>query len=337
MTDLDFDELDQAVNSAMGSAMDSADETKTTQPSPVTSTDSIEKPVRVVSSRTSTPVAKRSTGRFMDVVHPSSDMRPSSKPEVDNTPVQTEEASEPEKPAQTSDWPDPLDFQGFKMDEPEEPVQKVDVVEKSDDTDSSDAPLSSPFLSDAKVQKRPLGAFSAAPDKADAAVTPDKTSTPAFSLPAFKLPGELKMEDSNKDGTTSKEPKSDQPIPPEFQDDLLSVESDASLTENASDDISPDTVKDASIPSSEEKSDTSAEKTSTPAPMPSIVQQYKEKAASADQSSGAIYDTETYHKPIATLPKKKTGLLIVLWIIGLIILGGGIGAAMYFYVLPLLV
>ncbi len=88
-----------------------------------------------------TPAVRRSTGRFMDVVHPSSDMRSRVAERPTPQPVENrEEPSEEEAPSRHTDMPDPLDFQPTP-----EPA--------------ADAPLESPFLPDAKVEKKPLGAM----------------------------------------------------------------------------------------------------------------------------------------------------------------------------------
>lgn len=330
MSDLDFDELDQAVASAMGGDTPQAKPVvaeKSSTTVPVASSAPV-----IHAARVATPVAKRSAGRFMDVVHPSSDMRTTKSEPVEQKPVVAE------KPAPTNEWPDPLDFHGFTSEEPkkDEPAKVETVIEKVEEDENS--PLSSPFLSGTKPEKRPLGAFSPT----------GKSETPknAFELPAFNLPNTLKEEKSDDDDEKEiviETKKADQPLPAELQGDLLSVESDASLTETTSSELSPDTVKAPStvnevVAEEPEKNSffNKKEKTEVP-PVPSIVQQYKERAASVDQPSGAIYDTETYHKPMVTMPGKKTGLLVVLWILGLIIIGGGLGAAAYFFVLPLLV
>ncbi|HRQ86796.1 MAG TPA: hypothetical protein PLY16_01670, partial [Candidatus Saccharibacteria bacterium] len=58
--------------------------------------------------------------------------------------------------------------------------------------------------------------------------------------------------------------------------------------------------------------------------------------AATQGQTGGIYDTDSYHAPAKKASKKKTGLFITLWILGLIVVGGGVGAAVYFFVLPLL-
>ena len=58
--------------------------------------------------------------------------------------------------------------------------------------------------------------------------------------------------------------------------------------------------------------------------------------AATKSQTGGIYDTDSYHAPTKKKSKKKTGLFITLWVLGLIVLGSGIGAAVYFFVLPML-
>ena len=78
MKDLDFDELDRAVNSAINPQPAAPAEPVAEPPAPETEP-AVEPvteppaPTPVVSSPS--PAARRSSGRFMDVVHPSSDMR----------------------------------------------------------------------------------------------------------------------------------------------------------------------------------------------------------------------------------------------------------------------
>lgn len=95
MTDTDFDELDRAVNSVLGGAVSqektasepaiSRDETVSKSDevnSDTTSTQSEAQPPRASATAKAPFVAKRSSGRFMDVVHPSSDMKVKPTPVV---------------------------------------------------------------------------------------------------------------------------------------------------------------------------------------------------------------------------------------------------------------
>lgn len=84
MGDIDFEELDRAVSSALGGA------TKEEKPSPASDTlvgsarENIAEPQTddTTSTAKKTLVQKRTTGRFMDVVHPSSDMKNQNKPTI---------------------------------------------------------------------------------------------------------------------------------------------------------------------------------------------------------------------------------------------------------------
>ncbi|MDB5161744.1 MAG: hypothetical protein JWM52_252 [Candidatus Saccharibacteria bacterium] len=299
MQDIDFEELDRAVSSTMGPSDETPEEQRvkiSTQPPEI--------------KTVSTPAARRSSGRFMDVVHPSSDMRNSSSersaPRVSEPVPAREPEPAPERDTST-DWPDPLDFHGFTDEEPkkDEPTNEPESTEEPSDGETQ--PLESPFLTDAKVEKRPLGAFS------------DNEPTPTISDELAKA-----------EDTPTDEPE------------LLLEASDEPLLEATNE---PEERKEEDTGESEAPEVTEATVTETETPAPkediptgptSITQQYKEQPSTTSQPSGAIYDTEAYHQPLAYPAKKKSGGLVILWILGLIIIGGGIGAAVYFFVLPML-
>lgn len=273
MQDIDFDEIDRAVSSTM--------DPKTPKPEP--QSDEAPIPVSVTRSEPpapTPPAARRSSGRFMDVVHPSSDMR-SAVPER-STPRPPEPPKEAAPVINSSDIPDPLDFHGFKTEEP--------VVEAPKSEEPA-APLESPFLSDAKVEKRPLGAFSTEETPAPASeVAPEKPKEE--EIPLLEAPDEpLLSAETEKEVEPTPEVKAE-PTPAPVEDE--------------------------------------------PVGPTSITQQYKEQPSTTDQPSGAIYDTEAYHQPLAHPTKKKSGTLVIVWIVLLILLGAGVGAGVYFFVLPLL-
>jgi hypothetical protein len=188
MAETEFDELDKAVASVLTPAP--AD-----PPAPIPE----EIPVVVQTTPPPEPTVSvaprmRSTGRFMDVVPPSKIARP--EPVVIPPAVET-------TPPPTFEQPDPLDFQGFKMDEtptPTEAASETPAVE----------PLGTPFLSDAKVEKRPLGAFSDTPKP------PEDTPAPADPEVPVVLPGDQEKPTS---------------LPAELHTDLLSIESSESSVE----------------------------------------------------------------------------------------------------------
>lgn len=170
MVDLDFDEIDRAVASAGGPkpADDTAVTVKTTPKSEPVAEPAKGEPEPKADVPAS-PATRRSSGRFMDMVHSSSDMRPSTVPPRPTEVPVPEREPVVEEPKPSSDMPDPLDFHGFNMED--SPVA-------SEATDEA-KPLDTPFLPDAKVEKRPLGAFSSFEP------TPkEETETTASEVPA---------------------------------------------------------------------------------------------------------------------------------------------------------
>jgi len=257
VNDIDFDELDRAVSSTL-------------TPPAVTDAPSLPDPVAAPS--TMSPAARRG-GRFMDVVHPSSDMRgastPTPRPASLAVPARPPAVVEPIEP---SAWPDPIDV-------PNGP-----------------APLESPFLADAKVEKRPLGGS-------------DQPLEPVI------------------DFQVETEPQPEPEIMPE------------PIAELTPEPILEPAPKPAPEPEPEPAPYVTETVDATPVGdgLPtSITQQYTEQPSTTEQPSGAIFDTEAYHQALVPPQKKKSGLLVVLWIVGLIILGAGLGAVMYFFVLPLI-
>lgn len=380
MKDIDFDELDKAVTSLMGS-VPSADETvkpdddiKTLvlTPSkpltmggfsdslPVPSATPASTPVSITSTPTpaaeSTPIptlapvapapqvspAARRAGRFMDVVHPSSDMTKStmgisrhsgvieplnSDVVAEPTVVSTPAPVVPDEPTTaevhsdlsdlshhaTSDWPDPLDM---LQDAPVQPDETL-VTETSepviaDTTPTLPAePLSSPFLPDAKVEKRPLGG--ATPDPLG-----DELETPVLN---------------NDAPTPSNDPQivpAEIVLPEELQGDLMAIESRQADTAPAVEPIEPKSPI-TLAPAQPQVQSVSAP--TQPTGPTSITQQYKAEPSTGDQTNGSIYDTDTYHKPLEHPVKKKSSVALIIWIVVLLIIGAGGGAAAYFYLL----
>lgn len=368
MKDLDFDELDRAVNTLMGNVTTTAepvklDDTKTLT---ITSTLTDDKPPvlpvgevkasaepsadtratsvsvtrpPLVSSRPA-PLAARRGGRFMDVV-PSSAAKKNaasygvSRQGLSVTPVTgADEAKSTPAPVSSDEaidtslnehdvntWPDPLDFNQAAAVSDDEPTGNEPVSTESNDTAE---PLNSPFLTDAKVEKRPLG--TPAPELYTAPqIEPETTD---LSVEAAGAPEETDA------------PVSGVILPEELQGDLMAIESGVSEAPSVT--TAP---RDVSAPvdnTPKEESKAEAPKASVAAPVQvaaapmgtgSIPQQYREEPSTSDQTTGSIYDTASYHQPLDHPAKKKTGWLWVLWVIILLILGAGGGALAYLYLL----
>jgi hypothetical protein len=283
----------------------------------------------------------------MDVVHPSSDMKSAgpaqpvqaARPiEVPSAPAQTEIVDivkpEPKQatPAPAFSWTETPSITS----EPE--VKELDLIE---DTDV----LESPFLTNTKVEKRPLGAFSA----------DEPQSTPFLDLTdALKeeADAEIATQTASDDVTQPSQSIDDTPALNEESFDLETSEEKLFGIEEDSQTAEIDSLKLLEQPEARPllEKDTTADsavaartpqlvQVSAPAVslgVASIPQQYTEQPVSDDQPSGAIYDTESYHQPLSHPKKNNAGWLVIVWIVGLILFGAGIGAALYFFVLPML-
>lgn len=280
------------------------------------------------------PAARRA-GRFMDVVHPSSDMTKTSmnvsrhsgviEPLSSNVApaesvtvapelaTNSSEGSSPQSEMQDeslhagSDWPDPLDMSHDTPAEPEQaPVVETESVREEDEAQSSPEPLTSPFLPDAKVDKRPLGSpvADAMSVGVSEAVTANNAPASAASDPQT-VPTQVIL-------------------PEELQGDLMAIESNQAETVPTPEPaVAPVAVQAqaAVVPPSQ------------PAGPSSIQQQYKAEPSTGDQTNGSIYDTDSYHKPLEHPVKKKSATVLIIWIVVLLIIGAAGGAAAYFYLL----
>ena len=385
MKDIDFDELDKAVNSLMSrntqkdvpaappvektdmpltaapvspGVIKPKSEVATnpdTQPAVTPQPASAPKPL----ARSMAAPASRRGGRFMDVVpkKPASSMRPVSREGIDlgmrsaatpsealspmpGVPSRVETASAtptPEKAAPVNEWPDPIEMHaGKEATVAPEASPKVQPEKETEKT--SDQPLTSPFLPDTKVEKRPLGSPSpltpmVAPEHELMTPTPDDSEA---QLPA--KPSDVAPE-----------------TPEEFNHDLMSVEADTHMGVPKTDETHPiDRKYDEPTAAPKTESVTSEEESVTPE-MPaksqehqdtprhtpkkdeetttgriSIPQQYREQPSSGETESGAIYDTDAYHQPLSHPAKKSSGWWWVLWILLILIVGVGAGVGLYF-------
>ena len=379
MKELDFDELDKAVNSLMGgvsksetpdqpkdnvldvstqSTTSAAAPTPLSEPhQPTSESDKAEpdRPTPPPAPRQPQPPTPKRRGRFMDVVPPSASTKPRTaspptpnrvgvtiapRPEAESSseasttapsspPPAAPQTLGPIKPdtAQQS-WPDPLDLakpENSSVESPEapeqEPSQPAAPGAPAPPKPASDAGSASPFLSNAKVEKRPLGSDLA-----------EKLASEADQLE--KVEGETPVIEPNSKETD--EPPA-QPLQPELNNDLLSIES-SELTDTVKPEQKPASP---AQPAASEKASTptpfdhrladhgSAQEASTAPHMTSITQQYKEQASSGDQSHSAIYDTNGYPEPMAHPAKKKASWLWIIWVLLLLVLGAGGAVILY--------
>jgi hypothetical protein len=252
--------------------------------------------------------------------------------------VTEEKPSMSAAPSSTSDWPDPLD-----MMTPATPEKEEDVAEKPEpaaempqpetEPDTMPAPLTSPFLPDAKVEKRPLGGM--APEEGEAPASDDDISRAPMADDTKKS-----VDDPNKQ--LPADPSEVEPVlPEELSGDMMAVEADTTHAElkRAHDEGAPQ-----SMPAAEKESpaETKNFETKEPSTSPaateekpvsggptSIPRQYKEEPSTGDQDNGSIYDTDTYHQPLSHPAQKKSGWMWVVWIVLILLVGAGGGALLY--------
>jgi hypothetical protein len=152
MSDFDFDEIDKAVNSALQSTPGATPNTEaTTEPTPGEPA-VVPAATTSASAPTSAPAARRTTGPFMDIAHPSFAVLKQTTQEI------------PVPSPMTQSTPRQL---------------SADLVVPAD-------PLESPFIPDAKVEKRPLGGeapTAVEPDTPELLEAPNEPRLEAHTMP----------------------------------------------------------------------------------------------------------------------------------------------------------
>lgn len=362
MSEIDFDELDRAVTSAISnnnstSSDGSANYSQTRlSVSPRPLDNQSDKNTEATRSELSMPtipsrpvVERPNTGRFLDMVHPSANMKNSTQ----STPFRSTETPATSRTQNTfSDNNLKNNAMPFMPQSSNQPVQKIESLAQVDSSDNTLLDISkisaemnkslssnlgenadSPFLADAKVEKRPLNALAS-----------DDQQT---AFPSVQSPGSM-----------AQEKNIDTPLPAELESNLLSIESniatkntDEIIIENENDEQALVDVENSTEFNQEAQKPITLEvKPEQPEASPvqqtqasvldankisvnSIAQQYQEKPSSTQQANGAIYDVKDYHK-VASVVKKKLGWGWVFWTIFLIVASVGAGVAVYFFVLP---
>ena len=356
MSDIDFDELDREVSKLVGdtdpstisvSTKSKPNET-TTENTTDTSTDDV------------TAVTRR--GRFMDVMHPSSDMatkeetsaasqlsdgaqRQTLEPieDIQAQPEQNDsellKSETPQDMPHPTDMPDPIDVHENRQqaEELQNSVLQVETVEPEQQPSIVDeTPPNDLFVTDAKVEKRPLGQFSNV-DTNPPGVTPEAGSTTdeddTASFAQYSLPPELE-----KDLVAIEAGKS--------PDDILSAEETKQESDDENNNITPqaeqtDTLESEPNSGADTQPDRQiSESSAALLASGSIPQQYKlaikEKAGIKDETSSQLFQAEHYDKSPGKASKHKSkatsAIMWVFIVIGILLLGGVIGYAVFGFV-----
>lgn len=376
--DLDFDELDKAVNSLMGTVEDkelvqkskTLDINETLAPNEAPAYRHLDEAAKKIGNEAIDNLeqtvslndegadgdsqlpplqpSKKPGGRFMDVVHPSSDMRSTitvAPRKVSREGVSIAPTNDPvsEPPATTTGNLPPAEESMAELETTDKEKPTIELSESLPPLSSiepvSSDPLTSPFLPDAKVEKRPLGGVETVPKPEEEPKQKDDAmnSTPEAEtekeMPDISEWTPLIPEPSKEDDIDS-----DNDIKLDTEDELPKKKDDEFSKMDAMDEAAKNlTEVTEHIPEEFKNELLEVEKVDTPSVVTgpigvaSIPKQYQEKPSSGDQTNGAIYDTDHYHKPVAHPTTQKSGWTWVLAVIILIIVGAALGATAYFF------
>ena len=342
MTELDFDELDKAVNTIMT-------QKPTTDDTSTPASDTLADPSPVVAQQEAPSVlATKRRGQFMDVMHPSSDMTtkstsaslPSSPSRQgvslqptgaslttdqsvnDKKPAESPAASTPADDVSVSDsdttemtmpdWPDPIDAmeqQAAKQAMGTE--SSVAATDSSESQEASEAPAPAAMSSASMTETDPEPAIEplASPFLPDTKV--EKRPLGAALPTGDNIVATPPSTDASP--TPSVDSKKLTDLPAELQDDIIGVEADTT----------------ASGVSSASEAKTSADDVVEHDGPTAIAPQYKPKPAGDDAEHAALYDNVAHD--VVHPAKKKSGIWVVLIVLILIALGVGGGYFAYQY------
>ena len=330
MTDIDFDELDKAVNSIMAGGTRPSEPSRpepVSAPSPVSpasSTGEGHSEITPISphaepasaSRPATRVVPpRRGGRFMDVVHPSSNMRPSAASAPSQQVPRAKGVIEPIDTSMHHPAPDEKELNDL--------LANADLAPKPP---TFDEPVASPLITDAKVDKRPLGGADLLASGIIEPEAPTQGAKVSEPTPEF-LDDNANIEDPNDQLVPELNSRSDEQrraeLPAELNADLLSLETDKATPEKVTPTRAPEPK-----PTPTEKQPALISAGSI-----AIQRQYQVESSSEPAKNGSIYDTDTYHQPLMHPEHKKSGWMWIVWVLLLLALGAGGGAAAYFFLI----
>jgi hypothetical protein len=277
-------------------------------------------------------VSRPSTGRFMDVVHPSSDMKSSApalvvptRGEMTSPRVSAPVVSEP-----VIDTPQVVEPAPAEVSVPESVAS--DLTPEFEET-----PPLSPFLPDAnaKVEKRPLGTApeaEKAPEIAEISATPDVPVESLFQE-GFKSPdeefsaGQAINGEFDKSISKSEKGEDQRPIDPtsvilpseKQNQQLQSIES----AEVAGADVNSETKPEESAPAPDTKqADVRAVESGDTGHLNST--------ESSVDKTGDIFDVKNANHPVIQPLKQRSGWLTIVIVVLVIAICVGIAAAAYF-------
>lgn len=322
-----------------------------------------EEPVGQVSASTQEPVAESmsvastprpTSGRFMDVMHPSSDMTtpapsaetpavtPRKRTSHEGATINVPAARETVSPVASAPESESIASSAVEESTPTELTLTAAVEAEPSQVSSIDAdlsfeaslpmsdtqvqlppaPLVSPFLPDAKVEKRPLNGAAA-------------NEQPGGG----EFMSSMSLNDPDSDTQLAPTPDSEPELPEALHTDLVAIEQNfaAIMPDEEPEDKEP-TISEApaetpvalssSVSSSDASNATNSNLDGT-SDVPDIDAEEKQGDLNELASEGAIFDTSEYHKPIEHTPKHGRDWLWIVIIIAIVILCAAGAVAFY--------
>ena len=248
-----------------------------------------------------------------------------------------------------TEWPDPLEFHGFKdelvdddklvkvanekaQEHDEKSKPEAETAEAKDDKKPEEPPETepnSPFLRAVKVEKRPLGAFSDE-DKAKVAESPPETAKTDET--AKDKPKETNADDEPKlpgEGDIKSVPgallAAEQPVSSTLTNELVAVESGEAAGNFEVHDVVGDTSDKPEKAS--DKKDSKDKEPELLLPSQSIPPQYHSTEKPIDHDKRPVFDTKEYHPPLRTGEghhRSKVGTAVTILLIILLLAALGI-------------
>ena len=313
MSDIDFDELDKAVNSLMNQRTEPGSVDLPIQPASTSAQDSFSptpqqslvSEVSATSSGTPQPttIVRRSTGKYMDMVSPAARSRSAPVKQDAIKPVSRDNGSI--QPTQPASMTSPYESQVATSVESE-------TVDQTSVTLSTPEPMQSPFLSDIAVDKRPLGSQDP--------TTQDNWNIPDFTEETSQPTATEEQAAPESKPTATPDAFVPEPavVPPELSADVLALESDV----NASNSLS------AADAEHVKKVENNPPRISSPG---DIVPQYSHEAANSPEPSAVFDAASDVPKQLDHPERKKSGWMIFVWILILVIVGAGGGVAAWYF------
>lgn len=235
--------------------------------------ESRERKVDVPERPTSPAVKRPNSGRFLDMVHPSADMRANS-------------AAAPARPL---------------------PPLPVAPAAKSEPTASAtpNTPVGSPFLPDAKVEKRPLGGAKPATEDVS-----DDTS----ALETVSINNEEKKTDNG---------SGDEQRPLDATNLDMEAAVQAQKLQSIEDEMLGDEHQSLQAVESGDTERILHDSTS--------YEERELKKEEAAKEGAPIYDVNEYHKPLDHPPKQKSGWNVIIIVAAVVVVCAALGAGAYFF------